>query len=200
MGALLVSRGQDLPEHYLKHHSYAKAKGSVGCSPSTAGSFLNRWMSILRSGQVQSGSDSRWELQVPRTMKLEVQSCAEHPTAKLWQGMPVSSGKGHSGGDAEKLKCLTKLNKPDFNQGDGLLARRRNSTLVLVQILCYWLKMWRAARTGRMQDPGEWSSSAVKQTTTLLKRTIKPEGLGDLERATLDMFPLATCQEKEKKQ
>lgn len=70
--------------------------------------------------------------------------------------------------------------------------------IVLVQILCYWLKMWRAARTGRMQDPGEWSSSAGKQTTTLLKRTIKPEGLGDLERATLDMFPLATCQEKEK--
>ena len=92
VGALLVSQGQDLPEHHLKHHSWAEAEGlgwegkgegSVSRSPSATGSFLNRCVSTLRSGQVQSGGDSRRELQVPRTVKLETQPRAEHPTAKL---------------------------------------------------------------------------------------------------------------------
>lgn len=68
MGALLVSQGQDLPEHHLKHHTCAEveglgwegtAEGSVSCSPLAAGSFLNRSMSILGSGGVQPGGDSR---------------------------------------------------------------------------------------------------------------------------------------------
>lgn len=68
MGALLVSQGQDLPEHHLKHHTRAeveglgwegKPEGSVSCSPLAAGSFLNRSTSTLRSGGVQPGGDSR---------------------------------------------------------------------------------------------------------------------------------------------
>jgi len=142
----------------------------VSCSPAALGSFLNRRMSMIRSGQVQSGGDSRMELQVPRTMKLEVQPRAEYPTAELWQGILVSSGKGDSGAEAEKLMRLTKLSKPYFNQADSLPPPWRAGTLVLTNILCYWLQTWTAARTGRVQDPGRWSSSAVKQTTAPLKR------------------------------
>lgn len=199
--------GQDLAEHHQKHHSCAEAEG-VGwrrksernfcCSPLADGSFLNRCVSMLWSGQVQPGGDSRRELQMSRTMKQEIQPWAEHPTAELWQGMPVHSGKGSSGAEAEKLMCLTKLNKPYFNQGDSLPAWKRAGTLALLKILCCWLKTWTAARIGRIQDPGGWSSSAVDQTTALLKRkrTINAEGLADLERVYLMCVHLTHVKRK----
>jgi len=41
-------------------------------------------------------------------------------------------------------------------------------------------------------------SSQTDHCSSQKKRTVKSEGLGDLERVTLDTCPLDTCQEKEK--
>lgn len=107
--------------------------------------------------------------------------------------MLISSGKGSSGGEAEKLVCLTKLNKYLTRQTVSLLGEG----LVFMCVEKY------SATDLKHEQRQEQGGSKIQAgllsiETDLLKSTMKEEGVRDLERVTLDTHPLDTCQQKEK--